>query len=130
MTGVGGSSEPQHRTAPFATAQLVFVPSATAVAPLSITSGQLTLKGNGTVTLAADHAELRASLNGALPCKDVARSAAVTNLGGVLGGLLGSVAEVAMQGNLLIGVRVEADSRQPGQASFTPTITARCGPAL
>jgi hypothetical protein len=97
------------------------------LSPLAVTSGTVHLKGPAQVERKGDRGVFHAQLSGAVPCAAVARSAAVTDLGNLVGGLLGEVAGVALEGSVKLGLTVDADTTNPGAASFKPSVGVGCG---
>lgn len=100
-----------------------------ALAPLVVTSGRLQLKGSGSAAVEQDHLTFKGTLNGGLPCKDVARSAARADLGDLLGGFAGGLAG-GLAGTIQLSVQMEVDSRNLKAASLRTGITPRCSLSL
>lgn len=98
-------------------------------APLVVKSGRLLLKGSGSASLESDHVTARGTLSGGLPCQDVARSAATTDLGDFLGGIAVGLAGL-LKGNVQVSVQMEADSRNLAAASLHTSATPRCTMSL
>ncbi|MFO0757490.1 MAG: hypothetical protein U0359_13415 [Byssovorax sp.] len=91
------------------------------------TAGSFKLEGGGSIERQDDHATARLALEGRLACADLARSAALGDVGGVLGALLGEVAHVAVRGTVAIKVSVEADSRDVAAAKIKQEVGVGCG---
>lgn len=100
------------------------------VAPITVSTGKLALRGSGGASLLSGRPTFKGTLNGSLPCNAVVGSAARSGLGGLLGGLVGDLADATLQGNILVSVQINADSRNVAAASFHPTFTPRCNVAL
>lgn len=92
---------------------------------ISATTGKLRLQGTGKARLPSTYATFKGSLQGALPCREIARTAANSTLDGFLGevavGLTG-----LLQGSVQLSVQIEADSRNLAAASLQTNMTPRC----
>lgn len=93
----------------------------------TVTAGGFKLKGKGAIDRDPTFARAVLDMDGAVACTDVARSAASSGWGDLLGGLLGGVAQQAMQGSVAVHVHVEADSRDLGGAKLQHQIGVGCG---
>lgn len=97
-----------------------------ALSKLNVTLGSLKLDGTGDLRRVIDHATVSVTLDGRLACTEVARSAAGAQFGGTLGSLLGNLGSAAVEGNVGLRVKVEADTRDLAHATVTPTASIGC----
>jgi len=98
-----------------------------AISDATVTAGAFKLKGKGAIERDVDHARAALDLDGAIACADVARSAATSDWGEVLGQLLGDVARHTVEGSVAIKVRVEADTRDLRAAKVRHEVGVGCG---
>lgn len=91
-----------------------------------VAAGAFVLNGTGTTERAEDHAKIAMNMAGDIPCTSLAKSAAVSRLGGALGQLLGDAAKRTLAGAVRVGVKIEADSRKLDEAKVTHDVSIGC----
>lgn len=91
-----------------------------------VAAGAFVLAGKGTIEREQDHALIAMDMGGDIPCAALAKSAAVSRLGGTLGKLLGDAAKRSLAGSVRVGVRVRADSRKLDEAKVSHDVTIGC----
>jgi hypothetical protein len=91
-----------------------------------VRSGRLELKGAGSLLTEGDHATAKLAVTGPIPCTELAGAAAHESVGGVLGALAGDVARRAVEGNALVTVNIDADSRDLGATKLVPKVALGC----
>jgi hypothetical protein len=89
--------------------------------------GAFKLDGGGRLDRHATHATIGIDLEGKLRCTDLADAAARAQVGGVVGGLLGGAARLAVKGSVAIKLKIEADTRNLAAAKLNKTIGIGCG---
>jgi hypothetical protein len=92
-----------------------------------VQAGAFRLDGRGTVTREEEHAHIEMTLKGQLACVALAGAAAESYLGKTLGKLVGVAAQHAFQGSVAVIVRIDAHTRDLGQAKVLRTIGIGCG---
>jgi hypothetical protein len=92
-----------------------------------VAAGSFKLKGGGSLDRQGDHAKALLDLKGQLACSEVARSAAIGNLGSFLGKIVGDVAQTTVGGSVAISVRLEADTRNLAGATIKQEVGVGCG---
>jgi hypothetical protein len=92
-----------------------------------VRAGAFDLTGSGRIERQPDHATLRMSLGGNLPCAAVAASAAAAHTGSFLGSIVGAAARRVVDGSVAVGVTITADSRHLDAARVDRTIGVGCG---
>ena len=98
-----------------------------ALSATRVRAGAFDLVGGGAIDRLPDHAALRMSLSGNLPCSAVAESAASAHVGSFLGSLLGEAARRVVEGSVAVKVAITADSRNLAGARVDPTVGVGCG---
>lgn len=95
---------------------------------LTLASGALKLSGHGLIQiLALAYAQLKAELSGQIPCTALASAMAESKLGQAYGRWVAKNAQTAVQGQVSISVRIDADSRHLEQAKIIKQIGVGCG---
>jgi hypothetical protein len=94
-------------------------------------AGSFELHGDGLLTRASDHSQATLTLSGQLPCSALAAVEAESRLAKILGSELsnqtGKLAEKLVNGNVAIGLKVNADTRNLAAARVERTIGVGCG---
>lgn len=89
--------------------------------------GAIKLTGAGRIDRHPTHAAIELEMKGSLRCTDLADAAARAQVGGVVGGLLGSAARLAVRGSVAVKLKIEADTRNLAAAKLHKTIGIGCG---
>lgn len=92
-----------------------------------VTAGAFKLKGSGSIERKGDYGVARMDMAGAIPCSDVARSAAAAHFGSAAGAFAGGVAKGIMEGSIAVSVKIEADTRDLAGAKITQGVGVGCG---
>jgi hypothetical protein len=95
---------------------------------LTLASGALKLSGQGLIQIVAlAYAQLKAELNGQIPCAALASAMAESKLGQAYGRWVAKNAQTAVEGHVDVGVQIDADSRHLGQAKVVKQVGVGCG---
>ncbi len=92
-----------------------------------VQAGAFALSGHGAVLRGETDARLLLELSGALPCTALAGAALETRLGKVIGPWLRRAAELALQGSVMVSVKVDASSAQLDDIKVARVIGVGCG---
>lgn len=111
------------------TGQISADPSAavTNINPLKLSSGSLSVSGPATLRNEPGRSVFSAQLQGATPCAGMATAVANNSLGSMLGGLVGAVANTALNGNINLALTINADTSKLAAATITPSFSTNCG---
>ncbi len=90
---------------------------------LKVQNGSLALAGAGTVSRQGD---VRAALDGAVPCARVAGQAAKAAFGDLIGGIAGVAAGNLVSGTIGLHLDVSASLRQPSASRIVPSVRVGC----
>jgi len=85
------------------------------------------LKGSGSIERRGEYALARMDMAGAIPCSDMARSAAAAHFGSAAGAFAGGVARGIMEGSIAVSVKIEADTRDLANPKITQGVGIGCG---
>jgi hypothetical protein len=97
------------------------------ISEATASAGSLKLTGKGAIAREGGEAQVTLDLDGQIPCSEVARSAATSDWGEMLGQLLGDVAQQAVEGAVDIHVHIEADTRDLRAARLRHQVGVGCG---
>ena len=92
-----------------------------------VTAGAFKLKGSGSIERRGEYALARMDMAGAIPCSDMARSAAAAHFGSAAGAFAGGVARGIMEGSIAVSVKIEADTRDLANPKITQGVGIGCG---
>ena len=97
------------------------------VVPLTVRSGPVSLRGEGSLIPVAGQPHLAARLRGRLGCANMAGAMARSVLGKTLGGFLNAVTQPKMAGFVSLDLAVQGNPLAAGTFQVKPTFGGSCG---